>query len=270
MTEHPYDLLAEHVEGALGAEDRAHVEAHLRACDACRGDVERAGEARRALASLPEAEEPADMTLEVLRRARAGRPVRWAGAGKVAALAAAALLLFGGFGYLLVRGGDGGEAGSAAPEVPAPEAGGDTAEQEEVTQDGPALQSESRTYPALRTTGASHDADSVRTLAAELAAEAREAITAGLPPDAFSFYEAFDPDAPPPQLRRALRCAGQGLEQERSLVPFVIEVAAWEGTPAYVASFLAGPTPSAPYDRVQILVVDRGSCGLLHFARQML
>ena len=265
MTEHPYDLLAEHVEGALGAEDRAHVEAHLRACDACRGDVERAGEARRALASLPEAEEPADMTLEVLRRARAGRPVRWAGAGKVAAIAAAALLVFGGFGYLLVRGGDGGEAGA-----PAPEAGGDAAEPAEATQDESAARTGSLPYPALRTTGASHDADTVRTLAAELAAEAREAVSAGLPPDAFSFYEAFDPDAPPPQLRRALRCAGRGLEQERSLVPFVIDVAAWEGTPAYVASFLAGPTPSAPYDRVQILVVDRGSCGLLHFARQML
>jgi len=269
MTEHPTELLAEHVEGALGAEDRARVEAHLRACDACRADVERARAAHRALASLPEAEEPADLTLEVLRRARAERPARWAGSGKVAAIAAVALLVFGGFGYLLVRGGDGGEPGGEAG-APAPEAGGDAAEPEGDTQDGSATLSEAPAYPVLRTTGTSHDPDSVRTLAAELAAEARDAVSAGLPPDAFSFYEDFDPGAPPPQLRRALRCAARGLEQERSLVPFVIDVAEWEGTPAYVAAFLAGPSPSAPYDRVQILVVDRGSCGLLHFARQML
>jgi hypothetical protein len=57
---------------------------------------------------------------------------------------------------------------------------------------------------------------------------------------------------------------------EELVVPFVIEAARYEGDMAYVAAFLQGPDPGAPYDRILLWVVDRESCALRTFASQRL
>lgn len=264
MSDHPHDLLAQYVDGDLDPGDQDRVERHLASCADCRGEVRAARDAREALSRLPEVEEPEGMTLDVLRRAREeGRPRRpWV--PKAVAAAAAAVIVFGGGGYLLVQlGGDGDETADRA-----------AAPQEEAAEGDPATGGTATLagipYPAVRETDADYDGDGIRGLAAQLAADARGALEAGFPPTAFEFYESFDPDAAPRPLRRALRCVGEGLAPDRSVVPLVVELARFEGTLAYVASFLGGPDPGAPYDRLQILVVDRETCGLLHFARQRL
>ena len=49
---HPEDLLAPYVDGSLGTDERAVVEAHLAGCDRCRDEVDLARPARAVLASL--------------------------------------------------------------------------------------------------------------------------------------------------------------------------------------------------------------------------
>jgi len=272
---HPDELLAEYVEGALAPRDRAQVEAHLEACATCRAEVAEAAEARSALRTLAEVEEPQGIALDVLREARERRTApRWGAPLRVAAAVVLIAGLAGGGIYVygqLDRGGDAdataddGAEGEPDAGAPAPEAG------EQAPEDAA---SEARaaglSYPLVRRTGTDHDQASVVALAASLRDEAEEALAAGLPADAFAFYEAFPVDSFPRAAREALICAGQGLEPERSVVPFVIEAAAWDGEPAWAVSYLQGPEPTAPYDRVQILVVHRGECRVLHFAQQRL
>jgi hypothetical protein len=57
---------------------------------------------------------------------------------------------------------------------------------------------------------------------------------------------------------------------DQLVVPFVIEGARFDDTPAYVAAFLQGPAPDRRYERVLIWVVDRRSCALLSLASQRL
>ena len=104
---HPTSLLAEFVDGTLGAADRAKVETHLAACPACRLEIRRAREARNALASLPEVPVPVGVTAPVVRRvaprragARHTAPPRAAAAGagipllyRVGAAAVAAMVV---------------------------------------------------------------------------------------------------------------------------------------------------------------------------------
>ena len=55
---HPEELLAEYVDGSLGQDERAVVDAHLEGCDQCRAEVAAAHRARGALIALPEVELP--------------------------------------------------------------------------------------------------------------------------------------------------------------------------------------------------------------------
>jgi hypothetical protein len=50
----------------------------------------------------------------------------------------------------------------------------------------------------------------------------------------------------------------------------VIEAASFEKRPAYLVVYLRGPDADSRYDRIQVVVVDRETCGVLHFARQNL
>jgi hypothetical protein len=61
-----------------------------------------------------------------------------------------------------------------------------------------------------------------------------------------------------------------GVPPDRTVVPFVIEAAEFEERPAYLVVYLRGTDADTRYDRVQVVVVDRESCGVLHFARQNL
>ena len=271
---HPDELLAEYVEGALPARERAQVEAHLEGCPTCRAEVADAAEARSALRALPEMDEPPGVTMAVLREARERKAApRWGTPLRVAAAVVLIAGLAGGGIYVYGQLEEGGDAASTADGADAePEAGPEADAPADVDEqaEGERAAAASVSYPLVRRTGIDHDPESVVSLAADLRDEAGEALDAGLPADAFAFYEAFPVDSFPRVAREALVCAGQGLEPERSVVPFVIEDAAWDGEPAWVVSYLQGPEPTTPYDRVQILVVHREECRVLHFAQQRL
>ena len=68
---HPEELLAGYVDGTLGTDERAVVDAHLQTCDTCREEVGLARTAVRALATLEEVPVPFGVTGPVL--AEAGR-----------------------------------------------------------------------------------------------------------------------------------------------------------------------------------------------------
>jgi hypothetical protein len=89
---HPYEQLADLVDGTLDEETLAGVQAHLRACASCREDLANARAGREAARSLPQEPPPADLRERVLREAGGGRGraapawYRWAGAAAAAAL----------------------------------------------------------------------------------------------------------------------------------------------------------------------------------------
>jgi hypothetical protein len=58
---HPFELLAEYVDGALSEGERAVVGAHLQACPECRAEIGPAREARRALSALADEPVPAGL-----------------------------------------------------------------------------------------------------------------------------------------------------------------------------------------------------------------
>jgi anti-sigma factor RsiW len=97
MSTHPRDdLLAAAVDGTLSPADRREVEAHLRTCSGCRGDVAAAGRARDALGALPDQlVPPVDVAAAVAGAAAgagAGAPQRWYRAAALVAAAAAIAL----------------------------------------------------------------------------------------------------------------------------------------------------------------------------------
>lgn len=264
---HPEDLLADYVEGILDPADRARVEDHLSACRRCSGEVELAGEARAALAALPEVEAPAGLGLAVRRSARTGP--RLSPAWRVAApIAAAAVLLAGGI-VVATSLGDSAEqpalqaeGGGAEAPPGAPEAAEDAA--------AGAFQELSGGLPRYSRSPENYTQAGLVVLARSLRDEARAALDEGVARTATSFYAGFDPASLPRDLRGIYRCVVSDVPPEQLIVPFTILEASFEDEPAYIASFLQGPAPDQPYDRLVIWVVGRDDCGLRSLASQRL
>jgi putative zinc finger protein len=265
--DHPDELLAEYVDGALGPDARGRIDAHLDGCARCRREVALAREARERLAALPELPAPADLDLAVRRRRPAAPSRAWR---VVAPVAAAAVLVAGGIVVLSqlegteergVAGGGGGGGAPLAPE-PSPEAAGSEAGDRTLAQAAPG--------PRYSESSTDYGRADLSTLARGLRDDAREALGGGLAPTATAFYGAFDPSTLPPRLRDVYRCVVADVPPEQLIVPFTIEAASFEGEPAYVASFLQGPAPDQPYDRILIWVVGRQDCKLRSLAAQRL
>ena len=92
---HPYEQLADLVDGTLDEDDLAGVQAHLDTCASCRADLAHAIAGREAARSLPQVAAPADLHGHVIVSAGGrghGTPAwyRWAG---VAAAAAAVVAI---------------------------------------------------------------------------------------------------------------------------------------------------------------------------------
>lgn len=269
--EHPIELLAEYVEGTLGADDLAEVERHLAGCDTCGQEVELASRAREALARLPEEEAPPGLDLVVRRELRRGTGRGWRIAG-AAAVAAAVLA-----GAVIV--------GRA---VTTPEAEraltGEPESAEERTDQGGEAGGEPSPGPAFAgdqdTASLGKDPYAIRfqvsqqdytpptllDLGRRLAERAERALAAGYPPTSQAFYEGFRVDDLPEKARLAARCALQEVTPEQGVVPFRIEAASFRGGPVYVGAFLQGPAPAAPYDRLLMWVADRETCALLYYS----
>ena len=261
MTEHPDDLLAEYVEGALGPEDRARVEAHLTACDRCREEVALATEARAALATVPEAAPPPGLELAVRRRSRGPTRRAWIGVG--AAAAAAAVLL----GAIVVVGSLGEQKGAPGaagpPSAPQEEkaAGPATGEQEVQAAGGDLI---------VRRTGRDYTPSSLAALGRRLRDQASTTLATRTDDTSEEFYAGFEFESLSPELRRTVNCVFREVPPEQLLVPYSIQEASFQGEPAYVAAFLQGPSPDTPFDRVLIWVVDLKTCSLRYYAAHQL
>jgi anti-sigma factor RsiW len=274
MNEHPEELLADYVEGTLDADERARVDTHLETCERCREEVSLATEARAVLASLPDLQAPAGIPLAIRRRAKSSpsRTLR-----QVGAVAVAAALIAGGVvvinnvdlgGGQSTAGSGGGEEPARVGDAPAPAAeGADEAK-------GGGVASAALAAPPIVPdyVESEHDyaADRLASLARRLRDDAHVAIDAGIRPNADAFFKDFDATGFTPEVRQAIRCVLAEVPPTQLIVPFRIEAASFEGTPAYVAAFLQGPAPEEPYDRIVIWVVDREGCSLLSLASQVL
>ena len=73
---HPYEQLADLVDGTLDEETLAGVQAHLRTCASCREDLANATAGRAAARSLPQEPAPADLHERVGRRPAAAAVAR--------------------------------------------------------------------------------------------------------------------------------------------------------------------------------------------------
>ena len=276
MSDHPEELLAEYAEGSLGASERAQVEDHLAGCDRCREELELATEARGVLRSLPDLDAPGGIPLAVRRRARgatASRTLRVAGIAAAASIVAAGAI----FGLSRLDFGDErtGEAQSGArlEESDAPASDQDKARGGAGAESAPAVAAGLADAPSLPTyeeTQRDYDPDDLAPLARRLREEAHEALDLGIQPTATRFFDNFDPAAFTVPVRQAIRCVLVEVPPTQLVVPFRIEAASFEDTPAYIAAFLQGPTPDDPYDRIVIWVVDRETCSLLSLASQVL
>jgi hypothetical protein len=107
-------------------------------------------------------------------------------------------------------------------------------------------------------------------LARNLRDDVQAALDTGLEPTAQAFFADFEPAAFTAPVRQAIRCVLTDVPPSQLIVPFRIEAASFDGTTAYIAAFLQGPTPQDAYDRIVIWVVDREGCSLLSLASQVL
>jgi hypothetical protein len=147
--------------------------------------------------------------------------------------------------------GAGGPEGGAPQEAPEAEAAG-----------GAEAKTAAAPFPTFEESGQSYGPTDLRDLAQRLAEQGHAAFKAPLADTAESYYEDFDPAAFTPEVRQAIACVIHDVPPDQRVVPFTIEAASYEGQPAYIASFLRGPDPDLPFDRLLIWVIDRQSCSL--------
>lgn len=272
MNDHPEELLAEYVDGSLAADDRATVEAHLASCSVCADEVSVAEQARMALTELPEVPVPFGTEQRILQRtkgkARWESPFAWR-AARVAAVAAAVV----GVGtavFLGVRTADeelAPESGQQASEQPAQDAVG--APEPSAAEEKLALEPQAA-FPTYTESDTNYTSATLTTAVRRFADEARTALGQGFQRTARAFYEVYDLRSLPEPALKAVECVNTGVPPDRTVVPFIVEAASFEKNPAYLVVYLRGPDPDTPYDRIQVVVVGRESCGVLHFARQNL
>lgn len=270
--EHPEELLTDLVDGALEDPARERVEEHLSRCERCREEVALARRARQELSGLPEADVPAGLDLAVRREARRSPSRRvWA----IAGAAAAAGILAGGI-VLVGQGILGGETeqgqGVAAPSEVQEGGGGDQ-------PPGPAsegkdtLEAAGRnavTTPTVTTSDRDYTPTSLASLGRDLRDDARLLLQKGFPNTSTKYFADFQFESLEEEARTAVQCALAEVPAEQPVVPLLVQRASFEGTSVYVAAFLQGPSPTTPYDRLLIWVVDRETCALRYYAAHRL
>jgi hypothetical protein len=267
--QHPEELLAEFVDGTLGPEDRALVESHLSTCGSCREEVALAGPAREALSGLPDLDVPAGTTWPVVQRARQRKRwlpalsprVAWATAGAAAVLIVASVLI-------------GGQIIPTSQEAGGPAAEREIAGPEEAAEDAamaPNAQGKALAYPTFRRTDRDYEGPALASLAEELAGQAKLALEQGFPEPPAAYYTRTSALLTlSARTRRALSCVVKAVSPDRSLAPFTVVAARFQGEPAYVGAFLQADRPDQPYAELVLYVVSRDGCALRSFARQQL
>jgi hypothetical protein len=242
---HPDDLLAEYVDGTLAGADLHSVQRHLAGCQRCRAEVDLAGGARAALASLVEPPVPDRVGAAAIEEATRtpavarlhGRRYRW-----VAGAAAAAALLV--TVVALPHLGNGSGTQLAAPAA------------ESATYDhvkpADTLEIEHRDY---RPNDVAALALSYRT-ATPVPGSQNPTVNGASGEDRSAAFSAeLVPDA--------LTCLSTAVPDTGGMLVRLIQ-ARFEGTPAYIGVYLERPGPDQPPDTVRVWVVARDGCAILN------
>ena len=236
---HPYELLADLLDGTLDEGDLAGVQAHLDSCATCRQDVAAATEGERAARSLPVEDPPTDLHQRVVRAGGGpgttaqGTPrwYRWAGV-------AAAAAVVGGIAIALPHVGDGSNDGVA------PLAGESVGLAEDASgSEDVAVSQEDRNY----------DAEGLEALAR----------SAGNTPGPMAASTA---GAEAARATDAVRCVSRAFESQPSGRLTRLIRARFEGEEAYIAVYLAGPGAGEPPDTAEVWAASSKDCTVLSFA----
>jgi len=231
---HPYELLADLLDGTLDEADLAGVQAHLDTCASCRRDLADAPVGARAARSLPVMDPPADLHRRVVSGGGGrGIPVwyRWAG---VAAAAAAVVAIA----IALPNVGGG-------PDEDAAGLSADTASSAELS--GPtdlAVSEEDRNYDAAGLEALARSAKDTPGPMAPNVAGAESTRDASM----------------------AVRCVTQAFDDQQTGRLTQLIRARFEGEEAYIAVYLEGPGAGEPPDTVAVWAASSKDCTVLSFA----
>ena len=250
---HPTDQLADYVDGALTADERAVIEAHLVSCGRCRGEVALASAGRTALRVLPEAPAPdlaarfSPERVAALSSPQRTRPPSWAKV--VPALAAAAVVVL--IALVLPRLGSGDDdaqtvAGNAGVEAAASGEERLRLEIDDSDYDKAATEAKATTFASRLRAGRP---------AAEGAVDGPGAPVVATADDAARYAG----NAASARARRCLRLAFP--EYPGRLVQ--IARATFEGTPAFFGTVVEGPGAGQPPDTVSVWVAAVEDCSIL-------
>jgi anti-sigma factor RsiW len=234
---HPYELLADLLDGTLDEGDLAGVQAHLDTCSSCREDVAHATAGREAARSLPQATAPTELHQRIVAAAGGhGAPgqgvprwYRWAGVAAAAAVVVAIAI--------------------ALPNV----GGGGTDRANEAAQ-GPMMAGaegqDAASGRQVEIRDVDYDAKGLEQLARAAGSDpaAQVEANATTPTDAAAtcVSRAFD-EQPVGRLARLIQ-------------------ARFEGRDAYIAIYLEGPGANEPPDTAVVWVAAKDDCSILSFA----
>jgi hypothetical protein len=236
---HPYELLADLVDGTLDEDTLAGVQAHLDACASCRGDVADAVAGAEAARSLPLEAAPADLHRRVVTAGRdRGTPswYRWAGVAAAAAVVAALAITL--------------------PNVGDSDSGGLTEQaQREDGAQGAAEVFGGGEVPVEVRRGVNYDAGDLE----ELAKAPSPAQASGeAAPQADSLANA--------NANAAVRCVTSAFDEQPAGRLARLIRARFEGEEAYIAIYLEGPGADEPPDTVAVWAASVDDCTILSFA----
>jgi hypothetical protein len=230
---HPYEQLADLMDGSLDERELAGVQAHLDSCASCRQDIDLATRGVRAARSLPVENPPPDLHQRVVGAGDGrGTPAwyRWAGAAAAAAAVIAIAIA------LPNVGGDseGERATDAAgsSEVSLPLAGDVEYSREERDYDAGALQDLAQSATASR---------------GQMATDAAAAELQG-------------------DTTAAVGCVTRAFENQQTGRLTQLIRARFEGEEAYIAVYLEGPGAGEPPDTVAVWAASSKDCTVLSYA----
>lgn len=232
---HPYEQLADLMDGTLDERELAGVRAHLDLCAACRQDIDLATHGARAARSLPVEDPPTDLHRRVVGAGGGrGTPAwyRWAGAAAAAAVVIAIAIALPNVGSDPNREGFSSLAGadSAGTAESGPVGGDVVVSREDRDYDAAGLEELARTATAL----------------SEVAPNA----AAGTQQDATA----------------AVRCVSRAFEgQQAGRLTRLIQ-ARFEGEEAYIAVYLEGPGAGEPPDTIAVWAASSRDCRVLSYA----
>lgn len=238
---HPYELLADLVDGTLDEGDLAGVQAHLDTCPECREDVAQASAGRDAVRSLPQVAAPPELHERVVAAAGGrgeGQGVpgwyRWAGVAAAAAVVVAIAI--------------------ALPNVGDGEAGRNTAEDAQGPMAAGVESADAVSGGEVEVQDENYDAEGLEQLARAAGVDpAAQLAEAGA-----TRTTRADP--------AAARCVRKAFDEQPTGTLTRLILATFEDRDAYIAIYLEGPGANEPPDTAAVWVAARDDCSILSFA----